>query len=278
MDYDNIEPLVDAKQIFDLTDKVGLITGGTGKLGLEFARVLAKAGARIVISDVSQCRCDEAAAEIDGSVGIACDVSNGEQVSGLFSRVGSELGRLDFLICNVMAKPDGYYRQFSDYSEETWDAVSNANLKGTFLCSRAAASLMKKSGGGAMVFLASIYGLVAPDQRIYEGCKPAENPYGADEPLNLPGSYVATKGGIIAYSRYLATQLASDGIRANVLSPGGVYDGQERAFHEAYTGRTPMGRMATYSDFNGAILFLVSDASRYMTGSNLVVDGGWTAW
>ena len=137
---------------------------------------------------------------------------------------------------------------------------------------------MKKKGQGSIVIVSSIYGLVGPDQRIYRNCSPTNNPYGGSDSLNTPGSYAASKGGLIAFARYLAVLMGPDNIRVNVLTPGGVFDEQEEAFHQEYVQRTPLGRMAVWSDYSGAILFLVSDASRYMTGANLVVDGGWTAW
>ena len=177
-----------------------------------------------------------------------------------------------------MGKPPGYYEPFDSYGVSTWEQVLSANLTGAFLCCREAARLMAETGGGSMVLTASIYGLVGPDQRIYEGSDAQANPYDTTAPLNLPGAYVASKGGLIAFARYLATLLAPQGIRVNTLVPGGVFDQQAPSFHEAYVERTPMGRMAVWSDFNGAILFLVSDASRYMTGSELVIDGGWRAW
>jgi NAD(P)-dependent dehydrogenase (short-subunit alcohol dehydrogenase family) len=153
------------------------------------------------------------------------------------------------------------------------------NLSGTFLCCREASKIMiEQSTGGSIVVTASTYGVVGPDQRIYDGCSPGKNLYGGNFKLNAPASYSASKAGLIGLARYLATYVGSNGIRVNVLTPGGVFDGQEESFHAAYTQRVPLGRMAVWSDYNGAILFLISDASRYMTGSNLVVDGGWTAW
>ena len=137
---------------------------------------------------------------------------------------------------------------------------------------------MKRKEGGSIVLTASIYGIVGPDQRIYEDCTSAANIYDEQDPLNCPASYSASKAGIIGLARHFATSLGKEGIRVNVLTPGGVYDNQEDAFHNAYCHRTVLGRMADKTDYNGAILFLVSQASRYMTGANLVIDGGWTAW
>ena len=120
--------------------------------------------------------------------------------------------------------------------------------------------------------------MVGPDQRIYRKLKRETNIYGGDYPLNSPASYSASKSGLLGLTRYLATAFGEDQIRVNMLTPGGVYDGQEEAFHSEYIKRTVLGRMATLSDYNGAVLFLASEASRYMTGSNLVIDGGWTSW
>jgi NAD(P)-dependent dehydrogenase (short-subunit alcohol dehydrogenase family) len=120
--------------------------------------------------------------------------------------------------------------------------------------------------------------MVGPDQRIYEGCSPTNNIYSTSESLNTPAVYSVTKGGLIAFTKYLATLFGHEKIRVNTLIPGGVFDDQEESFHRQYIKRTPLNRMAVWSDFNGAILFLVSDASRYMTGTDLIIDGGWTAW
>jgi NAD(P)-dependent dehydrogenase (short-subunit alcohol dehydrogenase family) len=177
-----------------------------------------------------------------------------------------------------MGKPKDYYHPFNDYPLAAWKEIHDINLTGTFLCAREAAKIMEENAGGSMVFTASVYGVVAPDLRIYEQSPPAANIYGGNYPLTTPAAYSSSKGALISLARYLAVALAPTGIRVNVLTPGGVYDGQDESFHSSYVQRTPLGRMAVWSDFNGAILFLVSDASRYMTGANLVIDGGWTAW
>ncbi|MBW1924260.1 MAG: SDR family oxidoreductase [Deltaproteobacteria bacterium] len=283
VDYRKIPDLSDPKRIFDLTGRVGIIAGGGGKMGQNFAVVLARAGADVTLADSDEARCRKAAQEASVVSGrsvesFVCDAGDSSQVRDLFLRVEEKFERLDFFIHNVMGKPPGYYEPFDSYGVSTWEQVLSANLTGAFLCCREAARLMAETGGGSMVLTASIYGLVGPDQRIYEGSDAQANPYDTTAPLNLPGAYVASKGGLIAFARYLATLLAPQGIRVNTLVPGGVFDQQAPSFHEAYVERTPMGRMAVWSDFNGAILFLVSDASRYMTGSELVIDGGWRAW
>ena len=281
--YSKIKSLEAHRDIFDLTGRVGVIAGGAGKMGQQFAKVLSIAGAQVVIADVDGKTCEELAHKIESDtggklMGLGCDVSSQEQVHDLFECVFKELGRLDFLICSVMGKPEGYYRSFDNYTAETWRKVLDINLTGTFLCCQESRRLMRQSGQASIVIVSSIYGLVGPDQRIYGKCTPHKNPYGGPDHFNAPGSYAASKGGLIAFARYLATLLGPENIRVNVLTPGGVFDGQEKTFHQEYVRRTPLGRMAVWSDYSGAILFLVSDASRYMTGSNLVIDGGWTAW
>lgn len=281
--YIEIRPLKKVEQMFDLSNKVGVIIGGAGKMGQAFAGSLVHAGAMILIADHNADLCGEAVINIENDIGkkvksFVCNVANQDEVKALFDSVSKEFGRLDFLINNAMSKPEGYYQPFQDYSLDTWKEVMDTNLAGAFMSCQAAIPLMRQTGGGSIVITASTYGVVSPDQRIYKDCKRGKNLYGGSFSLNAPGVYSASKGGLIAFSRYLATLLAPENIRVNVLTPGGVYDGQEESFHKAYIERTPLGRMATWTDYNGAILFLVSDASRYMTGSNLIVDGGWTAW
>jgi len=282
-DYENLEPLNDPAHIFDISGRVGLVTGGAGKMGQQFAEVLIRAGARVIIADISDEICCQALKNIKVRVGSApefyiCDVSDEASVGELFNSIQDKYGKLDFFISNVMAKPEGYYRSLESYSLSTWKEIHDINLGGTFLCCRKAAGLMQGNQSGSIVITSSIYGLVAPDLRIYEDCKPVKNPYGGSDALTAPGAYASSKGGLIALAKYLAILLAPKHIRVNTLVPGGVYDGQEENFHNAYINRTPLGRMAVWDDYNGAILFLVSDASRYMTGANLIVDGGWTAW
>ena len=279
MTQDQLPPLEKPAEMFDLGGRVVLIAGGAGGIGRRMARALALAGASVIIADRDQAQCQALAAEIAADTGgelsgVGLDVTDEASVKGLFAG----LDRLDGLAYNVMAKPQGYYRPFADYSWEAWRQVIEGNLGGAFLCCREAGKLMVPAKSGSVVLTASVYGVVAPDQRIYEGCSPAGNIYGGADPLSCPAAYTASKGGIIALGRHLAALWGPDGVRVNCLAPGGVLDGQEEAFVRAYSARTPMGRMAEFTDFNGAVLFLLSDASRYLTGTNLVVDGGWTTW
>ncbi|RJX31640.1 MAG: SDR family oxidoreductase [Desulfarculus sp.] len=273
----------EARDIFDLSGRVVLIVGGAGGIGRRMAAAIARAGAQVLIADQDSGRCQELARAIADEIGgrlagLAMDVTQEAGVVQAFAGLGQEYGRLDGLVYNVMAKPSGYYRPFDQYPWETWRRVLETNLGGAFLCCREAGKLMLPAGQGSVVLTASVYGVVAPDQRIYEGSTSAGNIYGGGDPLSCPAAYSASKGGLIALARHLAALWGPAGVRVNCLTPGGVYDGQEEAFHQAYQARTPLGRMAAFTDFDGAAVFLLSEAAAYMTGVNLVVDGGWTAW
>ncbi len=281
--YSKIPELQKIDAIFGLKGKVAVIFGGAGKMGQQFAITLGYAGAKVVLSDIDAKKC-KAAAKKAGAltstsiIGLKCDASKEGQVQELFKKVHDMYGKIDILIYNVMAKPDGYYKPLNQYPVSTWEGVLNGNLTGAFLCCREAKKYMEKSRGGSIVLTSSVYGIVGPDQRIYKDCSPKKNIYGGANPLNCPASYSASKAGLIGLAKHLAVQWGEFNIRVNVLVPGGVYDRQEESFHNEYVKRTPLGRMAVGSDYNGAVLFLASDASRYMTGATLVIDGGWTAW
>lgn len=279
-EYTKIPELDTPQKLFNLSGKTGLIIGGAGKMGRQFSRVLVNAGAEVIVADLSIDQANDAAHNAGASAeGFQADVSSEADVEKLFAHVAHKFGRLDFFISNVMAKPEGYYRKFESYTRETWDRVLSGNLSGTFQCCQRCFAMMKSTGGGgSIVITSSVYGISAPDQRIYKDCTSAGNLYGGSDKLNAPASYSASKSGLVGFAKWLATYGGPNGIRVNVLTPGGVYDGQEESFHQEYIQRVPLGRMATWSDYNGAVLFLVSDASRYVTGTNIVVDGGWTAW
>ena len=269
--------------MFDLSGRTAVIVGGAGKMGAQFACTLSAAGATVILADKDGERCKKVGHEISKVTGksvqsYSLDGSDEADVRHLFDSVNRDHQRVDILIYNVMAKPNGYYKSTTDYEVTTWNDTVSANLTGAFLCCREAARFMKPMKSGVIVLTSSIYGVVAPDQRIYAECGAAANIYGADESLNCPAVYSASKAGLIGLGKHLAARWGKYNIRVNMLIPGGVYDGQEEAFHREYSKRTPLGRMACWSDFNGAILFMVSDASTYMTGTNLVVDGGWTVW
>lgn len=282
-DYSKIPELHKVDSIFGLTGKAAVIFGGAGKMGQQFAITLGYAGAKVVLSDVDAKKCKAVAKEVaaltsTSIIGLKCDASKEGQVQELFKKVHDTYEKIDILIYNVMAKPEGYYKPLNQYPVTTWKGVLNGNLTGAFLCCREAVKYMEKSQGGSIVLTSSVYGIVGPDQRIYKDCSPKKNIYGGADPLNCPASYSASKAGLIGLARHLAAQWGEFNIRVNVLMAGGVYDSQEESFHNEYVKRTPLGRMAVWSDYNGAVLFLASDASRYMTGATLVIDGGWTSW
>lgn len=281
--YRDIPKLHKFEEIFKLDRKTVVIVGGAGKIGRQFGLVLSFSGASVAIMDLDETECIGIADDITSKTGnttcgIGIDASCEKKVKKAFEMVNKKLGKTAILIYNVMAKPKGYYRPLEKYSLAVWEKVLDGNLTGAFLCCKEASGHMRSSGEGSIILTASTYGVVGPDQRIYKGCSPKVNIYGGKDSLNTPAAYSASKAGLIGLARHFATLWGKYYIRVNVLTPGGVYDGQEESFHKEYVKRTPLGRMAVWSDYNGAVLFLASDASRYMTGANLVVDGGWTAW
>jgi 2-deoxy-D-gluconate 3-dehydrogenase len=265
-------------QSFDLSGRVAVVTGGAGFLGSGFCRTLAAAGASVVVADLQAEIAEEIANELGtGSASIPTDISEPESVKNMVADTLRRFDRLDILVNSAAidpkfdeAKRGEHSTSFEDYPLELWRHSIDVNLTGAFLCSQAAARVMLQQGGGVVVNICSTYGLVGPDQRIYqrEG-QPAEF---------KPPDYSVSKAGLLGLTRYLATYFAGKNIRVNALSPGGVFNQHDRHFVEQYSSRTVLGRMAEPSELEGALLFLVSDASSYMTGSNLIVDGGWTAW
>jgi len=273
---------------FSLADRVAIVTGGTGLLGKEFCRTLAEAGARVVIADLNADAVSQLATSMIQSgyhvMGIATDITQPESVSNLLDETLSGFGRLDILVNSAaldpkfdppsldkMAKQGAVSGAFEDYPLDTWKAALEVNLTGMFLCCQAAVKPMLAQGKkGSIINICSTYGLVGPDQRIYQR--------DGRQTSYKPVYYSVTKAGVLGLTRYLSAYYAGTEIRVNALTPGGVYNSHDETFLNAYSARTIMGRMANKDEMNGALLFLASDASSYMTGSNLVVDGGWTAW
>jgi NAD(P)-dependent dehydrogenase (short-subunit alcohol dehydrogenase family) len=259
-------------ELFDLRDRVAVITGGAGNLGGVFARVLAGAGARLVLIDVNAEALDRRQRELaaEGAkdvIAIAADLEDASAIEAAFARVAREAKRLDVLVNNAGGRSPKFMSDLEALPLEDWEQILRVNLTAPFLCAKAAIPLMRTAGRGSIVNIASIYGVVSPDPRIYEGTA-----------IATPPVYPATKGGVIALTTYVAVYHAKDGIRCNAITPGGVFAGQPDGFVERYSARTPLGRMARAEELAGALLYLASDASSYVTGHNLVVDGGWTAW
>ncbi|MBP6208003.1 MAG: SDR family oxidoreductase [Anaerolineales bacterium] len=269
---------------FSLKDRVAVVTGGVGLLGAEFCKTLAEAGAAIAVVDLN----GEAAGKVaDGlnkmgykAMGIATDITKPESVNAMVSAVLSKFGRLDVLVNSAALDPKFDPEAaakgiapgaFEDYPLEQWNAAMNVNLTGMFLVTQACVKQMVAQGKkGSVINICSTYGLNGPDQRIYikDGRRVAFKPV----------YYTVTKAGVMGFTKYLAAYYAETEIRVNALTPGGVYNNHEEYFVKNYSAKTILGRMAKKDEMNGALLFLASDASSYMTGNNVVVDGGWTAW
>jgi NAD(P)-dependent dehydrogenase (short-subunit alcohol dehydrogenase family) len=261
--------------VFRLDDRVAIITGGTGLLGLQHAAALAAQGARVIISDRDQGRCDAEARKLkDGGldvVGRACDVSNPAAWKSLLDFAMSSYGRVDVLVNNAAFTSDsrsaGYGKPFEEYALEDWQQIMDVNLTGTFLGCQTIGPHMVGRGSGSIINVSSMYGIVSPHHDIYEGT-------GVSQPV----AYSVSKAGVLGITRYLATLWARDGVRVNTITPGGVFNKQHPLFLERYNALSPIGRMAHPHEMSGAIVFLASDAASYCTGQNLIVDGGWSAW
>lgn len=276
--------MADPAELFDLHDRVAILTGGAGLLGREYAVALAEAGAHVVIADIDGQAADRLATKVTERSGVEAlgtetDVSSKPSVEVMVAQTLGVFGRVDILINNAALDPKfdveragEHVNAFEDYPLEFWNQGLAVNLTGMFLCAQAVAWPMLAQGKGVIVNVSSTYGLVGPDQRLYEQDDPkAPNRY-------KPVVYSVTKSAVLGLTRYLATYWGGKNIRVNALTPGGVFSGHDEDFVRRYSYRTPLGRMARRNEYCGALLFLVSDASSYMTGANLVVDGGWTAW
>ena len=270
--------------LFRLDGRVAVVTGGAGIYGSVISTALAEAGATVVVAARGLAHCEERAAELRErgfhALAMPLDLTSDESIVALRDRVVRELGRVDALVNNAAGRAAGtaeeqLQRKFSaprtdmaGMSRQMWEGAMSVNASGLFISSQVFGEQMKAQGtGGSIVNISSIYGVVGPDFGIYKGT-----------PMINPPDYAFSKGGIVNFTRYLATCYAPHGIRVNCISPGGYYTGQPEPFLSNYEARTPLGRMARWNDLKGAAVFLASDASQYITGQNLAVDGGWTAW
>jgi 2-deoxy-D-gluconate 3-dehydrogenase len=281
-----------ALALFDLHGRVAIVTGGAGLLGAEFCRTLAEAGAGVVIADLNHAASAALAGQLERTgaraMALQVDITDPGSVNEMAERTLQDFGRLDILVNSAALDPkfDPQHAQssppvmgtpsngdpgaFEDFPLQAWQQALDVNLTGAFLCCQAAVKPMLAQRQGVIINLSSIYGLAGPDQRIYQ--------HPGQAAQFKPVYYSVTKWGILGLTQYLATYYAGKNIRVNALSPGGVFNGHDETFVQAYSARAVLGRMAAKDDLNGALLFLASDASAYMTGANLVVDGGWTAW
>ncbi len=267
---------------FDLTGRVAIITGGAGLLGTDYCHTLAGAGAHVVVADVQGEAAQRLAREVTESQGIEAlglqtDVAQPDSVRAMVQATLDRFGRVDVLVNNAALDPKfdpqhagSHGNRFEDFPFEAWQQALQVNVTGMFLCAQAVARPMLEAGRGVIVNVSSTYGLVGPDQRLYQR--------EGQPPQYKPVTYTVSKAAALGLTRYLATYFAGSGIRVNTLTPGGVFAGHDEEFVRRYSARTVLGRMADKEEMSSALLFLVSDASSYMTGANLVVDGGWTAW
>jgi NAD(P)-dependent dehydrogenase (short-subunit alcohol dehydrogenase family) len=272
------------KDMFDLTGRTAVITGGAGLLGVKHAEAIALAGGSPILVDIAGDAARERARQISDehgvvALGVACDITRPKEVQALLQRVLDETGRIDILINNAANNPkaeaagDEAWSRLERFSLEQWQADIAVGLTGAFLCSQTFGTEMARRGNGVILNIASDLGIIAPDQRIYRRPDLAD-----DQQPAKPVSYSVVKTGLIGLTRYLATYWADNGVRVNAISLGGVYNGQPDEFVQRLTQLVPMRRMADVDEYQGAIIFLCSDASSYMTGSNVVVDGGRTVW
>ncbi|MBF0380663.1 MAG: SDR family oxidoreductase [Magnetococcales bacterium] len=272
--------------MFDLTGKVAVITGGAGMLGQKHAEAIGEFSGIPVIVDINQERCDEVAEKISQqfgvrSLGVDADITKQENVDALQAKILDEFGQVDILINNAANNPavgsaglDGVNgSRLEAFSLENWNQDIAVGLTGSFLCSRTLGATMAKNGGGVILNIASDLALISPDQRLYQ------QPGLAKKAQTVkPVTYSVVKSGLIGLTRYLATYWVEEGVRCNALSPGGVYIDQQDSFVHHLSQLIPMNRMAHKDEYKAAVVFMVSDASSYMNGSNLVIDGGRTVW
>ena len=268
---------MNALSTFRLDGKVALVTGGAGILGQHFCEGLLQAGAQVAVVDLDAVAARSVADKLgERAAGFGCDVASAESVSACVDAVLARFGSIDILHNNAATKTRdvrAFFTPFEDYSLDTWREVMSVNIDGMFLMAQAVGRHMVACGhGGAIIQTASIYGLVGPDSRIYEGSDYLGGP------INTPAVYAASKAAVVGLTKWLATHWAKAGIRVNCLVPGGVSSGQNGVFSGRYSERVPMGRMAEAGEMVPALLYLASDASSYVTGQVLAVDGGWTAW
>lgn len=254
---------------FSLKNRVALVTAGAGPLfGRSISTALAEAGATVITASRSRERNETFAAELrkqgHAAHGLSFDLEDIASIDALFHEVRAQFGRLDVLVNSALSR-EGHVGGLAQQTAETWDHAARGDFAGLFRCCQRAIEIMQPQGSGSIINIASIYGVVSNDPGLYQGTTMVQ-----------PPTYNFVKAGMINYTRYLACYYGQSGIRANCISPGGYINRQPEAFVKSYSERAPLGRMMGYEDLQGAVVFLASDASNYVTGHNLLVDGGWT--
>ncbi len=269
------------RQLFDLTGKTALVTGALGILGQRFCRGLAEFNANVGLVDLDGEKGAAFARELTDAYGVRaaalpCDISKPSDVKEMVAKAVEVFGQIHVLHNNAASKSsdlNAFFAPVEEYSIEEWRKIMSVNIDGAFLVAQAVGAQMVLQGtGGSIIQTASIYGIMASDKRIYEGS------FYLGRQISNPPVYSASKAAIVGLTKYLAAYWADKGIRVNTLTPGGVESGQNETFKKKYSARVPLGRMAQPDEIVGALVFLASDASSYVTGHNLVVDGGLNAW
>lgn len=265
---------MNVKKIFDFSNRVIVITGAAGLLGSEYANGFCQTGANVVLADKNFVKCRKLAFELEKKFGvkplaIKLDVTNPKSIERMINQIKKKFSKIDVLVNNAIFPEIGRNKKikFEDYPLDIWKKGMDVNLTGMFLCSQQIGEIMAKQKSGVIINISSIYGIKGPDQRIYGKTKIIKSVL-----------YATTKGAVINFTRYLAAYWNRTGVRVNTLSLGGVEEDQDPSFKKKYSEKTMIGRMAKKDEYVGALLFLSSDASSYMTGSNLIIDGGWSAW
>lgn len=260
-----------ADPLFDLTGRVAIVTGGLGQLGTVYAKGLVERGVRVAVLDLAE------GAAPDGVRAFQVDVTDRAAIEGALAEIEADWGTPHLLVNNAAldSPPDAPAEEvgpFETYPESSFDAVMDVNVKGVVLCCQVVGGAMARAGRGSIVNLSSVYGMLSPVQDLYAFR------HEQGETFVKPVAYSVSKSAILNLTRYLATYWAKSGVRVNTLTLAGVWNDQPAEFLEAYEARVPMGRMLRAEEALGALVFLASDASSYVTGSNVVVDGGWSSW
>jgi len=264
------------EKVFNLTGKVAIVTGAAGQLGGEYVKTLLSAGTSVAAFDIDFNNKKSKLDDINSNnlIKVEVDITKRGSLENGLETVMRKIGNPEILINNaaIDAPPNAGEQEtgpFELYPELSWQNIMDVNLKGVFLSCQLIGGHMAKACGGSIINISSLYGILSPDQRVYEY---------KEKPFFKPVAYSVSKAGVLNLTRYLATYWAKQNLRVNTLTLAGVFNSQDKEFLDNYTSRVPLGRMANEDEFNGAILFLASDASSYMTGANLVIDGGYSCW
>ncbi|MFT6988653.1 MAG: NAD(P)-dependent dehydrogenase (short-subunit alcohol dehydrogenase family) [Paraglaciecola sp.] len=266
-----------SKVTFDLSGKVVVLAGAAGILGSRIASAFAERGATLALLDRDAEKVKALADEIsESSASKVCsytlDITSKEDYEGVTDKIESTLGPIDVLINNAAAKSPNFFEPFEIFQIEDWDMVMSINVTGVMIGCQVIGKRMASRKKGSIINTLSVYGIVAPDQRIYEGS------FYEGHAINTPAVYSTSKAAVWGFTKYLASYWGSKGIRVNAVTPGGVFSGQNDTFVSRYSNRVPLGKMADKDDLSGAFVYLASDASDYVTGQNIIVDGGLTVW